>query len=91
MYDALSAEDPGRITLHLAHHEGDLVAATIAIRVGNHAWYSYGASSTEKREVRGLQRGPVGDDPVGPGVRAPGSTTCAASPTPSTPTTRTWD
>jgi vancomycin resistance protein VanK len=53
MYDALSAEDPGRITLHLAHHEGDLVAATIAIRVGTHAWYSYGASSTEKREVRG--------------------------------------
>ena len=37
----------------LAHHEGDLVAATIAIRVGTHAWYSYGASSTEKRDVRG--------------------------------------
>ena len=53
MYDALSAEDPQRITLHLAHHEGDLVAATIAIRVGGHAWYSYGASSTEKRDVRG--------------------------------------
>ncbi len=53
MYDALSAEDPERITLHLAHHEGDLVAATIAIRVGGHAWYSYGASSTAKRDVRG--------------------------------------
>ena len=53
MYDALSAEDPGRISLWLAHHEGDLVAATIAIRVGAHAWYSYGASSTEKRDVRG--------------------------------------
>jgi lipid II:glycine glycyltransferase (peptidoglycan interpeptide bridge formation enzyme) len=53
MYDALLAEDPERIALHLAHHEGDLVAATIAIRVGTHAWYSYGASSTEKREVRG--------------------------------------
>ena len=39
--------------LDLAHHEGDLVAATIAIRVGAHAWYSYGASSTDKREVRG--------------------------------------
>ena len=39
--------------LWLAHHEGDLVAATIAIRVGTHAWYSYGASSTEKRDVRG--------------------------------------
>ena len=53
MHDALSAEDPGRITLWFAHHEGDLVAATIAIRVGSHAWYCYGASSTEKREVRG--------------------------------------
>jgi vancomycin resistance protein VanK len=53
MYDALRAEDPGRITLWLAHHDGDLVAATIGIRVGTHAWYSYGASSTDKREVRG--------------------------------------
>jgi lipid II:glycine glycyltransferase (peptidoglycan interpeptide bridge formation enzyme) len=53
MYDALAAEDHGRITVWLAHHEADLVAATIGIRVGSHAWYSYGASSTEKRDVRG--------------------------------------
>jgi lipid II:glycine glycyltransferase (peptidoglycan interpeptide bridge formation enzyme) len=53
MVEALSAEDPDRISLWLAHHDGDLVAATIAIRVGTHAWYSYGASSTEKRDVRG--------------------------------------
>lgn len=53
MHDALTAEDPDRFVLWLAHHDGDLVAATIAIRVGEHAWYSYGASSTEKREVRG--------------------------------------
>ncbi len=53
MYDALGAEDPGRIGLWLAHHEGDLVAATIGVRVGRHAWYSYGASSTDKRDVRG--------------------------------------
>jgi lipid II:glycine glycyltransferase (peptidoglycan interpeptide bridge formation enzyme) len=53
MVEALSAEDPDRITLHTARHDGTLVAATIAIRVGAHAWYSYGASSTEKREVRG--------------------------------------
>lgn len=53
MYDALSAEDPDRIRLYLAEHEGDLVASTIWIRVGTHAWYSYGASSTEKRDVRG--------------------------------------
>jgi lipid II:glycine glycyltransferase (peptidoglycan interpeptide bridge formation enzyme) len=53
MFEALGAEDPDRIRLYLARHEGDLVASTIAIRVGPHAWYSYGASSTEKREVRG--------------------------------------
>ncbi len=53
MVRALGAEEPDRIRLYLARHDGDLVAATIAIRVGAHAWYSYGASSTEKREVRG--------------------------------------
>jgi lipid II:glycine glycyltransferase (peptidoglycan interpeptide bridge formation enzyme) len=53
MHDALSSEDPDRFHLWLARHEGDLVAATIGISVGGHTWYSYGASSTEKREVRG--------------------------------------
>lgn len=53
MTDALSNEDPDRFRLWFARHDGDLVAATIAVRVGTHAWYSYGASSTEKREVRG--------------------------------------
>jgi len=53
MADALGGEDPDRFRLHLARHEGDLVAATIMVRVGAHAWYSYGASSTEKRDVRG--------------------------------------
>jgi vancomycin resistance protein VanK len=53
MVEALSAEEPDRISLWLAEHEGDLVASTISIRVGGHAWYSYGASSTDKRDVRG--------------------------------------
>ncbi|MDN5744572.1 MAG: aminoacyltransferase [Nocardioidaceae bacterium] len=53
MHDALCGDDPERFVLWLARHDGDLVAATIAIRVGDHAWYSYGASSTVKREVRG--------------------------------------
>ncbi len=53
MFASLGAEEEDRIRLYLARHEGDLVAATIAIRVGAHSWYSYGASSTEKREVRG--------------------------------------
>jgi lipid II:glycine glycyltransferase (peptidoglycan interpeptide bridge formation enzyme) len=53
MFDALLAEDPDRIRLYLAHHDGDLVAATTWVRVGDHAWYSYGASTTAKRDVRG--------------------------------------
>jgi lipid II:glycine glycyltransferase (peptidoglycan interpeptide bridge formation enzyme) len=58
MYDALSAEEASsagtvQIRLYLATHEDDLVAATIWIRVGTHTWYSYGASSSEKRDVRG--------------------------------------
>jgi len=53
MWDALSAEEPDRLVLYLAHHEGDLVAATTLVRVGEHAWYSYGASTTAKRDVRG--------------------------------------
>ncbi|WP_028808119.1 peptidoglycan bridge formation glycyltransferase FemA/FemB family protein [Streptomyces canus] len=53
MFAALNAEDPERIRLYLARHQGDVVAATILVRVGAHAWYSYGASSTHKREARG--------------------------------------
>lgn len=53
MYAAMSAEDPDRIRVYLAEHEGDLLAATIYIRVGTHAWYSYGASTTLKRELQG--------------------------------------
>lgn len=53
MWDALTGEDPDRLRLYLARHEGDLVAATTMVRVGTHAWYSYGASTTHKREVRG--------------------------------------
>jgi lipid II:glycine glycyltransferase (peptidoglycan interpeptide bridge formation enzyme) len=53
MYDALTEEDPERFRLYLAHHESDLVAATTMVRVGGHAWYSYGASTSAKREVRG--------------------------------------
>jgi len=53
MAAAMQGEAPERFKLFLARHEGDLVAATILVRVGQHAWYSYGASSTAKREVRG--------------------------------------
>lgn len=53
MYEALNNGGPSELRLYLARHEGELVASTIWIRVGEHAWYSYGASSTAKREVRG--------------------------------------
>jgi vancomycin resistance protein VanK len=53
MFAVMNAEEPERVRLYLARHQGDLVAATIMVRIGAHAWYSYGASSTEKREVRG--------------------------------------
>jgi lipid II:glycine glycyltransferase (peptidoglycan interpeptide bridge formation enzyme) len=53
MWDALGAEEPDRLVLYLARHEGDLIAATTMVRVGEHAWYSYGASTTAKRDVRG--------------------------------------
>lgn len=53
MWDALNAEDPERMKVYLSVHEGDLVAATTMVRVGEHAWYSYGASTNAKREVRG--------------------------------------
>lgn len=53
MWDALRSEDPDRIRLYLAEHEGDVIAATTWVRVGEHVWYSYGASTSAKREVRG--------------------------------------
>lgn len=53
MWDALNAEQEGRMQVFLAEHEGDLVAATTYVTVGEHAWYSYGASTHAKREVRG--------------------------------------
>jgi lipid II:glycine glycyltransferase (peptidoglycan interpeptide bridge formation enzyme) len=53
MFTAMQGEDPDRIRLYLAHHEGDLIAAATWVRVGAHTWYSYGASSILKREVRG--------------------------------------
>ncbi len=53
MWNAMRAEDPDRIRLYLARHEDEVVAATTWVRVGDRVWYSYGASSNHKREVRG--------------------------------------
>jgi lipid II:glycine glycyltransferase (peptidoglycan interpeptide bridge formation enzyme) len=40
------------LTLHLAHVDGHLAAATLMARVGTHAWYSYGASTTADRDAK---------------------------------------
>ncbi|MGV1007360.1 MAG: lipid II:glycine glycyltransferase FemX [Dermatophilaceae bacterium] len=57
MLTEMLAEDPDRVRLYLAHHGDDdardLVAASIWVRVGRHTWYSYGASTSAKREVQG--------------------------------------
>jgi lipid II:glycine glycyltransferase (peptidoglycan interpeptide bridge formation enzyme) len=52
MYRAMTNEDDERLTLYLARHEGRVLAATTMVTVGRHAWYSYGASSNEGRDVR---------------------------------------
>ena len=52
MWASLRAEDPARISLYLAEHEGTCHAATIAVRVNRHVWYSYGASTTAGRDLR---------------------------------------
>jgi lipid II:glycine glycyltransferase (peptidoglycan interpeptide bridge formation enzyme) len=52
MWKALNGEDPNRMRLYLAVHEGEAVAAATMLTVGRHVWYSYGASANHKREVR---------------------------------------
>lgn len=52
MWTAMTQEDPERLTLYIARHEGRVLAATTLVKVGAHAWYSYGASSHEGRDVR---------------------------------------
>ncbi len=52
MWDALDADGTERFGLYLADHGGHVAAATVMVRVGDHAWYSYGASTTADRDVR---------------------------------------
>ena len=89
MYDALGAEDPDRITPlarpprgrpRRGHDRGPGRRARVVL-----------LRRLLHRQARGprLQRRAVGDDPRRARRRAPTSTTCAASPTPSTPTTPT--
>ncbi|MEV5845977.1 peptidoglycan bridge formation glycyltransferase FemA/FemB family protein [Streptomyces sp. NPDC051985] len=52
MWTALTAEHPDRMRLYLAHHEGEVLAAATMLTVGEHVWYSYGASTVRRREVQ---------------------------------------
>ncbi|MFF4254189.1 lipid II:glycine glycyltransferase FemX [Streptomyces sp. NPDC001663] len=52
MWTALTAEDPDRMRLYLARHDGDVLAAATMLTVGEHVWYSYGASTARRREVQ---------------------------------------
>ncbi|MFE2377485.1 lipid II:glycine glycyltransferase FemX [Streptomyces sp. NPDC059398] len=52
MWTVLTAEDPDRMRLYLARHEGEILAAATMLTVGEHVWYSYGASTSRKREVQ---------------------------------------
>lgn len=53
MWDALNEEDPNRMRVYLAELDGTCIAATTMVTVNAHAWYSYGASTTEHRDARG--------------------------------------
>ena len=64
MFKAMNDEHPDRVRLYLAKHEGELVAATTMVTVGEHAWYSYGASTTAGQRVRpsnAIQWAMIGD------------------------------
>ncbi|WP_328318656.1 lipid II:glycine glycyltransferase FemX [Streptomyces sp. NBC_00388] len=52
MWTVLTAEHPDRMRLYLARHEGEVLAAATMLTVGDHVWYSYGASTSRKREVQ---------------------------------------
>ncbi|MDX2645848.1 peptidoglycan bridge formation glycyltransferase FemA/FemB family protein [Streptomyces sp. PA03-1a] len=51
-YAALNAEQPGRMKLYLARHQGEVLAAHTLITVGRRVWYQTGASADHRREVR---------------------------------------
>jgi len=52
MWSELNSIDPDRLRLYVARHEGHVAAATLMVIVGQHSWYSYGASTTADRDVR---------------------------------------
>ncbi|MCF2434801.1 GNAT family N-acetyltransferase [Streptomyces thinghirensis] len=52
MWTALfDGRGPGLHALYLAHHDGEVLAGATMLTVGEHVWYSYGASTSRWREV----------------------------------------
>ncbi|MDI2126617.1 lipid II:glycine glycyltransferase FemX [Yinghuangia seranimata] len=51
-YRVLNDEEPGRMKLYLARHEGRLLAAHTLVSAGRRAWYQTGASADRGRGVR---------------------------------------
>lgn len=52
MWTELNGIEPDRLRLYIARHDGHVAAATLMVIVGEHSWYSYGASTTADRDVR---------------------------------------
>ena len=86
MWTALNAEDPNRMRLYFARHEGENLAAATMLVVGGHVWYSYGASANTDARSGPPTRCSGGCSRT-PTRSAPRSTTCAASATRWTRTT----
>ena len=52
MWDALAGEQPGRFHLHLALHDGDLLAANGTAQAGGHAQGIFAANGSLKRRIK---------------------------------------
>jgi lipid II:glycine glycyltransferase (peptidoglycan interpeptide bridge formation enzyme) len=52
MFREMCAAAPDGIRLYLAGVDGFTAAAAIMVRFGRHAWFAYGASTAERRELR---------------------------------------
>ncbi|MGH3717859.1 MAG: GNAT family N-acetyltransferase [Pseudonocardiaceae bacterium] len=52
MATVMTAEDPNRFRLYVARHDGEVLAVSITVTVGEHVWCAYTASAEHKRDVR---------------------------------------
>lgn len=53
LYRTLNEVRPGACRLYFAEHQGADLATAIMVQYGNQAWYLYGASGSEHRELNG--------------------------------------